>query len=184
MHYNFSQKERLALVNQYDILAKLSEGDEKKHYESFREIFRNGYEWGYNLVFETIDEDGVTAEECQFAHNVLSMYGNLYLSWRANKEAQATIEEDDVLFKGFDLNDSFQVKLLSFIEFVINDLGRYDEIKELMSEGKIDSLNSHGSGPSFEDLKNMVSKYKEIKKNRMDRGYELSIDQMKEILEA
>ncbi|MEH7392414.1 YfbU family protein [Bacillus sp. JJ1474] len=169
MDKQFSLKERLLLSNQYNILAKLSsDEDEKKQYENLSEVFRAGYVWGYGLATETILGE-TTKEECRFVLDTLDMYSRLYFSRRESKEAQEAIEEKEVLFKGFDLNDPQEGKYYSFYKFLVEDLNRFSEYKELIEKGKIEGYNSHGFGPSMETIEMMLRKAKEVDVIRHDR---------------
>lgn len=185
MEDSLSIKDRLILANQFDILAKLSkEEHEKEEYENLKEIFVSGYTRYYSLATEWFTDE-VTNEECKFVVDVLDLYRDLYFSWLRNDEAQLNIDESKVLFKGFDLNDSLEVKYLSFYEFLVEKLNRYQEIKELMEQGKIESFNSHGFGPSMDELRKMVCVYRSIQAVPEYRyGNDLTFEQLKEILEA
>jgi uncharacterized protein YfbU (UPF0304 family) len=180
-----SKRERLILANQYDILSRLAKGEyEKKEFENLRDIFTSGYTRYYSLATERF-EDEVSEEECKFVVDVLDLYRDLYYSREHSAEAKATINEDDVLFRGFDLNDGIQVKYFSFYKFLVEQLGRYEEIKELIKAKKIEDYNSHGFGPSMQKLTAMIAKRKEII-NRDDFGRpdDLTVEEITEILNA
>ncbi|MGD6873003.1 YfbU family protein [Sutcliffiella horikoshii] len=185
MSTEFSLKERLILMNQYDIMAKLASDDhEKKNFENLSEVFRCGYQWGYGLVTEPLLEE-LTELECKFVCNVLDMYSDLYFSRKNAENIISEVNEDDVLFNGFDLNDSVESKYYGFAKFLIEDLGRYSEYKELIQSGKIDSLNSHGFGPSLQRLSHMVEVYKEAKKRARSRhDIYFNKEEVQEILSA
>lgn len=169
MEKKFSVKERLILSNQYDILASISDNDyEKKRYANMSEIFRSGYTWGYNIATEPFMSE-LSEGECRFVLDVLGVYSDLYYSRENSDEAQASIEEKKVLFKGFDLNDNQECKYLSFYRFLVEDLDRFKEFKEWINDGKIEDFNSHGSGPSMGDLERMVHKKKELDEIRHER---------------
>lgn len=183
MDKSLTIKERLILANQYDILAKLTDDDhEKKHFENLREVFTSGYSLYYSLATEWFSEE-VSENECRFVTDVLNLYRVLYFSWSRNDEMKEVIDEKDVLFNGFDLNDSQEVKYYSFYKFLVEQLDRYSEIKDLMNEGKIKDFNSHGSPPSMDSLSNMILKLKEINNRKQTVSYEdLTIDEVKAIL--
>ncbi|NCA65941.1 hypothetical protein C6A78_27490 [Bacillus cereus] len=178
-----SKRERLILANQYDILSRLAEGEyEKKEFENLRDIFTSGYTKYYSLATEHFDDE-VSQDECKFTVDVLSLYRDLYYSREHSDEAKAAIDEKDVLFKGFDLNHGIESKYYSFSKFLVEQLGRYREIKELMEAGKIESYNSHGSGPSMRKLSAMISKWNEIKnRDEYNRPDDLTTEEIIEIL--
>ncbi|PGA40090.1 YfbU family protein [Bacillus toyonensis] len=183
MENTLSKKERLILANQYDILARLAEDEyEKKEFKNLRDIFTSGYTKYYSLATEHFSDE-VNQEECKFVVDVLDLYRDLYYSREHSKEAQDTIEEKDVLFKGFDLNDEFECKYLSFYKFLVKRLGRYEEIKELIESGKIEDYNSHGFGPSMQKLTAMIAKRNEIlNRNEFGRPDDLTTEEIIEIL--
>ncbi|WP_146548172.1 YfbU family protein [Rummeliibacillus suwonensis] len=183
MDSSLSIKDRLIIANQYEILSRLTEDPhEKKQFENFRDIFTAGFSRYYSLATEYFSDE-LSDEECKFVIDVLSLYRDLYYSREHSVKAKEVIDEKDVLFNGFDLNDETEVKYLSFYEFLVKQLGRYEEIKELMESGKIESFNSHGFGPSMRKLKKMIDKRKAILKSR-DYGYsdDLSIEEIQEII--
>jgi uncharacterized protein len=184
MEKSLSIKDRLIISNQYEILSRLATDEsEKKDYENLRDIFTSGYSKYYSLATEHFAEE-VSDEECSFVTDVLNLYRDMYYSRLRNKEAQEFIAEKDVLFKGFDLNDETEVKYYSFYKFLVVDLARYEEIKELMESKKIDDFNSHGFGPSMEKLRKMVNKRKEFL-HKSQYGYkDLTPEEIKEILNS
>ncbi|MEH7236768.1 YfbU family protein [Bacillus sp. JJ1562] len=185
MDKTLSLKDRLIIANQYEILSRLTEDEyEKEQFENFRDIFVSGYSRYYSLATEYFSDE-VSDEECKFVTDVLSLYRDLYFSWVQSEEVQNSINEKDVLFKGFDLNDSTEVKYFSFYKFLVTRLDRFSEIKELIDSGKIEDYNSHGSGPSMQKLANMISKRETIRNRHGFVRYEnLTAEEITEILNA
>lgn len=170
MPENYSLKERLILANQFEILANFHEEGSynRKYYENRSEIFRSGYTWAYQVVEEHFSDE-LTMEECRFVLDVLSMYSSLYYSRQYNDEDPEQINEDDILFKGFDVNSGTEVRYYSFMKFLIEDFDRFTEFKQWADEGKIE-LNSHGSGPSMDRLRSILAKSKEIDELRYEEN--------------
>ena len=183
MEKTLSIKDRLMFANQYDILSKLTDEEhEKKGYENLREIFVSGYSRYYSFATEWFSEE-VNQEECKFVIEVLDLYRDLYFSWSKNEEAQENINENKVLFKGFDLNDPIESKYYSFYEFLVEQLGKYSEIKEFIEKGKIEGFNSHGFGQSMNALKKMIQKHNEIRtSNGPINSKDLTFEEIEEIL--
>lgn len=183
MDNTLSLKDRLIIANQFDILSRLAEDNyEKKQFENFREVFVSGYSRYYSLATEHFSEE-VADEQCKFVIDVLNLYRDLYFSREYTPEAKEVIPESKVLFKGFDLNDLVEVKYYSFYKFLVEDLGRFEEIKEFMEMGKIEDYNSHGFGPSMEKLAKMIAKREEIRSNHDHIGHKyLTVDEINEIL--
>lgn len=184
MDKTLSDKERLILANQYEILSRLTEDEyEKKQFENLKDIFVSGYSRYYSVATEYFSDE-VSDDECKFVTDVLSLYRDLYYSREHCKEAQESIKETEVLFKGFDLNDETEVKYYSFYRFLVEQLGRYEEIKELIASGKIEGYNSHGFGPSMNKLQNMINKRNEITKLKKSYHDYLTQEEITEILKA
>ncbi|HDR8155557.1 TPA: YfbU family protein [Bacillus cereus] len=186
MEETLSKRERLILANQYDILSRLAEEEyEKKEFEDLRDIFTSGYTRYYSLATEHFSDE-VNQEECKFVVDVLDLYRDLYYSREHSAEARDAINENDVLFKGFDLNDEIESKYYSFYKFLVDQLGRYGEIKELIEAGKIESYNSHGFGPSMKKLEAMIAKRNGIinRDDYINRPYDLTVEEITEILNA
>lgn len=183
MEKTLNIKDRLIIANQYEILSRLADDDyEKKQFENLRDIFVSGYSRYYSLATDFYSDE-VSDEECKFVIDVLSLYRDLYYSWLNDKEAQESISEKDVLFQGFDLNDEIEVKYFSFYKFLVESLGRFEEIKELIAEQKIEGYNSHGFGPSMQKLNNMILKREEIISANNFNDY-LTAKEIAEILKA
>jgi|SRR5690606_25214541 len=184
MDKTLSINDRLILANQYEILSRLSNDDyEKEQFENLRDIFVSGYSRYYSLSTEFFSDE-VSDDECKFVVDVLSLYRDLYFSRKNSEEIQNAIVEKDVLFKGFDLNDDLEVKYYSFYRFLVEKLGRFEEIKELVELGKIDDYNSHGFGPSMQKLSKMITKRNEIiSQKKFEKDY-LTAEDITAILQA
>lgn len=185
MDKSLTVKERLILANQYEILSnQVQDEHEKKHLGNLRDIFISGYARYYSLATEHFEEE-VSESECEFVIDVLNLYRDLYYSWKRNNEMKEIVEEREISFKGFDLNDNQEAKYYSFYRFLVEQLGKYEEIKELMNEGKIEDFNSHGFGPSMKKLSDMVLRSKEIRSRKQTVSFEdLTIEEVQEIINA
>ncbi|HDR7595222.1 TPA: YfbU family protein [Bacillus mycoides] len=184
MEKTLSKHERLILANQYEILFRLAKDeDEKINFTNLRDIFTSGYSRYYSHATEFFSEE-VSPQECKFVIQVLNLYRDLYFSRKRNKEALTSIAEENVLFKGFDLNDDVGSKYYSFYKFIVEQQGGYDYIRELIKEGKIEGYNSHGFGKNLNELERMVMKRQEIINGRDSilRANDLTLEEIKEIL--
>lgn len=178
-----SLKERLFLANQYEVLGKVSKADhDRKHYEMLVEVLKSGFSREYDELLLGFEREGLSQEDCQFVVDTLNLYRELRFSWENNKEVRDNVEEEKTLFKGFDLNENSNY--YSYYEFLVNDRGLWQEIRELMNQGKIDGFNSHGAYPYISKLKSMISNWKEIQERRsIDNSYEeLSLEEVNYIL--
>lgn len=165
-----TEKERLILYNQYEIL-KLLNPDEKEYYERDQEILINGFKYNYNdLVSGFMDE---TSEEIsQFVIDVLQMYRVLNNSYnKLNDDEKSQIDLYDISFKGFDGNE--EIDYYTYAKFYLEKLDRFGELKV----SKYYAINSHGN--MLNDYLKMVSLWKEVKTSRYD---DLSFKNMQYII--
>lgn len=141
-----TEKERLILYNQYEILKRL-DSDGEDYYNVKQEILINGFKANYNdLVYGFMQETPVEVSE--FVIDVLQMYSILNDSFRQlNEEDRNEIDLYDISFKGFDGNE--ETDYYVYAKFFLEDLGRFDELKE--SEHY--AINSH---------RNMIDKYRRM----------------------
>ncbi|UQF37866.1 YfbU family protein [Vagococcus lutrae] len=177
--------ERQILFNQHKLLGILSKDKEDiKYHEMMQEVYYHGFESEY-FEFGVYDNDGALLEEDgKLVYKIINMYDDLYYFWKTTEELKSNIDEHEVMFPGFDLNDSFEHKLYSFAKFLIDDLDRFHDTNDLYKSNKIRELNSHGAGPGVSGYKLMLEKYEEHNKNRIKRGIETSftLDEMEDII--
>lgn len=182
---SLNQYQRQVLVNQHKILALLSTDDsDKSYHEMMREIYNSGYEYDYFEYGPYKDDQVLLEEDCKFVYEVINMYDDLYYYWKTNEEAKENIKEYDVMFSGFDLNDEHEGKLYSYANFLIKDLDKFHDTNDLLKEGKIRELNSHGAGPGISGYQQMLGKFKEYNSQRLHRdNHDFTADELKDIIE-
>jgi uncharacterized protein YfbU (UPF0304 family) len=147
---DINKTNRLLLVNQFKILSILEKTDE---YNDLIKILENGYKYEYNDIYYNINKS-VSKEQCKYVRVILNMFDTLQISF--SKLQTNKIIEDDVIFKGFDANDNDESYLMSYTEFLIEDLNRYQFIK------KIEGYNSHC--PMLPTYNKMYETYKTFNK--------------------
>lgn len=179
MELTFGLKERLILANQYEILSKISEDkSDASYFENLAEIFRSGYTRNYEEAFRGFEENELSQEDCKFVVDVLNLYRELYKTWEELEEVHEILEEDDVLFQGFDGNEEDQY--YAYCKFLVEDQGLWGELKDLMKEGKI-NLNSHW--PMRNKYENYLLKLKEIQsREEYDVSECLTLEEIEYIL--
>lgn len=175
--------QRQVLSNQYAILAKLTEDkEEKKIYEDRQEIYEQGFEGEY---FEHVPyEDVLDKYSCDLVYKIINMYDDLYYYWNDSENIKKNINEYDVKFPGFDLNDSVEHKFYSFAKFLLVNQGKFHDTREMLESKEIQSLNSHGSGPGLAGYTVMLERFEAINKERFkrtDKG--LSLEDIKSIID-
>lgn len=159
MSLNFSDEQKVILMNQYSILEDLSllKGDKKSadEYANARDGIRFGYgDWALTNVSAGMDNE-VSEDDKEFVLSVLDMYSFIYGSYDKFDEAQKKeISLNDIMFVGFDGNED----TYGFYRFVTRQLGRYSEVVEFINKHGWDD-NSHGLESS---LPVMLRNYKKF----------------------
>ncbi|MEO4187099.1 YfbU family protein [Acinetobacter pittii] len=146
------KKDRLVLINQYKILAKLEVND-AHYYKELIEILENGYEIFYSLLDQWLDEE-MPYEESRFVLNILDLYRAIEDLKRRTKDEEL-IQHSYCIFKGFDGNN--ETEYLGFTRFLIEIQGKFQEQKQYYYQN--DHLNSHF--PMLDKYKRMLDKVNE-----------------------
>ena len=169
-----SEKERLFLYNQYEILKELKDGHEKEIYEQFQEIVSGGYEDLYEDLMVVIEE-AVPRRITNFVFDVLNLYRTLMVSYHElSEEERAQIDENDIVYDGFDQNDEFEY--YKFADFLMRKQKRY---KEIYKDGAAE-LDSHAS--RLDQYKKMINTWEATgKKGRYEN---LTVKEIKNIVES
>jgi uncharacterized protein YfbU (UPF0304 family) len=162
------KKERLQFSYMLKILEKLYP-EEQEYYATNRKAIEEGYELHYSWLTEHL-YDGLTKEECREVLDILEMSRAIIFSFKAIKEPKE-LKEEDVMFKGFDGNN--ETMLMAYAEYFIEDLGRYQELKE--SNGGY--YNSHF--PTIDRYRAMLHSWNQI---AQDEKYKMSENVIKELL--
>lgn len=161
--------ERLFLINQYEILNRLDPGS----YEDKIKMLRSGFELEIESeLFNRIDEEGLSKEDCIEVIDVLAMYDDLMISFEKLEDKKG-LTEFDVTFRGFDSADSSEGKQWSYALHLVEDQGKF--------RTKVDDLKGYTP---------MLPKYREAlsvwKKARARRGsasdLRLSAEEIMEII--
>ncbi|MET1248202.1 YfbU family protein [Sporolactobacillus sp. STCC-11] len=135
-----SKTERLILANQYIILRKL-DTHSTAEFDGIIEALINGYPYIYNDYFSYVNDNIDEAVETNVVH-VLSMFRNLYTSYQQLPEDEKnTIDESEVVFSGFDGNN--EASHYAFADCLINKYDRFNEVKELIKNKKLEDLHAH-----------------------------------------
>lgn len=150
-----TKKERLEFSYLLRILERLYP-EEQDYYSQHRKAIEEGYELHYSWLAEHL-YDGLSTEECQEVLDILDMYRGIIYSYRALKNP-IKINQNNIAFKGFDGNH--ETSHMSYVEYFIDDLGRYDEIKESCNG----YYNSHI--PTLDRYKRMLVKWNSLNGDR------------------
>lgn len=135
-----SKTERLILANQYIILRKL-DTHSTAEFDGIIDALINGYPYIYNDYFSYVNDNIDEDIESKVVH-VLSMFRSLYASYQQlSDDDKNKIDESEVVFSGFDGNN--EASYYAFTKCLINKYDRFDEVKELIKNKKLEDLNAH-----------------------------------------
>ena len=163
------KKDRLILINQYKILAKLDAND-ATYYKELIQILENGYEIFYSLLDQWIDDE-MPKDESRFVLNILDLYRAIEDLKRRTKSEELSKHHYGI-FNGFDGNN--ESEYLGFTRFLIEIQGKFQEQKQYYYQN--DHLNSHCP---------MVSKYKRmLKLSENENIWQMDIATALKILDA
>jgi len=133
-------KERLILANQYRILALLDESEADYH-QRMEKVVKEGYALHYSHMTSSFEEDGLSEDECRFVIDTLDMHRALLRSFDALSPAEQGAvghSRESLTFDGFDGNNDDE---FGYVDFLVNDLGKWQEVLDGRPGW---DLNSHG----------------------------------------
>jgi uncharacterized protein len=122
--------ERLLLMNQYRILSLLDQSN-ADHYNKLGDALEEGYVASYRDDLFAGMRDGLSAEQCAFVVEVLSMYDALQRSYDALDDKQG-IEEERTKFPGFE--SDYEIAHLGYARFVVEREGRFGHLKSVRAD--------------------------------------------------
>lgn len=170
------KEQRLILINQFEILKQLNSYD-ADYYSEKIEILKEGYEYHYNDVFSEVSNP-LPEKYSKFVIDILNMYRDITFSKnRLSSEDSKSLAEEITYFRGFDFNDSLEVRLGSYVQFFVEKLDRF---KELVEDKDFDGFNSHLE--MTEVYERYLENYNQIKQYSDYEFGKLSAKQIKEIL--
>jgi uncharacterized protein len=161
--------ERLVLINQYRILEAVDPENAEDH-ASIREAI----EWGYQSAIDSLFEhvfDGLSREECGLVDNALAVHDALQRSYDALDD-KAGIDRSRLEFPGFDGNN--ETSHMAYAQYVVEremPIPRFTHVRR--SGG---TFNSHT--PMRSEYQRMIRVWESV-----GRGYQLTPDQIKQILD-
>ncbi|QZA81090.1 YfbU family protein [Deefgea piscis] len=165
-----SKKDRLILINQYRILAKLDNEDAEFYNEAI-DILENGYAIFYNQIIGGISDE-MSEIDGKFVLNILDLYRAIEDLKRTTKDHEL-INHRYSIFPGFDGNN--ETEHMSFCRFLIQKQNKFIEQQQYMV--KNDNLNSHI--PMIDKYTRMLEKSKEL-----NNIWQINVEQALNILSA
>jgi hypothetical protein len=104
-----TDKERLILANQYEIMSMLDKHS-AEYYLLMSETLRAGHKWLYDQYFDVISEN-LSDDDAQYVLKILGIYSDLRDSYN-QLEDKSDVDEKELSFPGFDGNN--ESEYLSF----------------------------------------------------------------------
>lgn len=166
-----SDKDRVLLINQYEILSRLDPENEK-HYRERIEVLQRGYKIFYSMIDEWIGEE-MPEDASRFVLQILTFYRHIESYKKKNPEDREIIDHYYAVFLGFDGNE--ESNYFGFARFLIEAQGKFPEQKPYWQ--KTDGLNSHA--PMVEKYERIIAKWTET-----GGGYEFGRERILSILNA
>lgn len=147
---------RLLLINNYEILKKLSKDHNDKYYDRCIKILECGYTKNYNELTENISDE--TDEYIQnFVFDVIKLYDEIYNSYNQLKD---NIIKNYISslhrFKldGFDGNN--ETKYMSYFNFLLDDDNHWLTVQEFVKKFNHYPYNTHS--PKINTYSELLSK--------------------------
>lgn len=166
---SLSMGERLTLSLQQQILAKQLDGYEADHHRQCVEILHEGYAGESDKVFNAIDAE-MPRTECDLVWSILDMFRILSHSIHELSPTDVKqLDERFLKFRGLDLNDSREGRMLGYIHYVIKT-DRWTEIQECLEQVG-DRGNSHHQNLAV--YQRMLAVYKPIIERRSEETFGL-----------
>ena len=147
MGIDLTDKDRLLLANQYEILALLKSDE---GYALVADALRSGHKWIYDQHIDSELSETLPANKVEHVLNILNIFGSLKDSYR-NLPDKTGIDEKNLLFPGFDGNN--ESELLIFSQALTKN-GRY---KLTIGDS---ATNSHF--PTTEMYTRMIKRWNEL----------------------
>lgn len=161
MTIELTDKERLFLANQYEILGLLKNED---YYSELAEQLRDGHKWLYEQSFDVIYPN-FPEENANLVLEILELYEVISDSYEALTD-KSNIDAKKVLFSGFDGN--YETEFMGFVDA----LKKNNRFVSVIESG---TRNSHS--PKAHVYESMLNKWEELDKSR-----QLTKEQLLDIL--
>jgi len=173
---NFTEKERLFLITQLEILNKFSNGG--TYYDNCIKILKKGFVFHYEDVLASfIEDDVLPTEECEFVLDVLNMYTSIAITWGKNRDNLLDMNPRDFMFPGFYYGS--ESKYADYCDFFINDLDRFNLLKR-------DNYSTYDSVCMIPKYKAMLEKYNSFDRKELTdyKTKMLSLEQVFDLLKT
>jgi len=158
-----TDKERLFLANQHEILSFLDK-DNSEYHSKLAEQLKRGHKWLYEQSFDYFSEN-LSEENAQLVLDILQIYEMLQDAYDSVVD-KTKVSADEIKFPGFDGNN--EPEFMGFVDALKKD----DRYVDVIENGY---RNSHSQ--KIHRYSIMITKWEEFGK-----PYSLTNDQVLEIL--
>ena len=143
-------------------------------------VLEEGYTSEYSRAFACLSSE-VPYPLSEELFGILDMFRVLRASYRdLSEEEKGEVEERDISFRGFDLNDNVESPLVGYVEYLFED-DRYTELKEPLGRFSDDGNSHH---PNLDMYRRMRRCFEPIWRNHLLTASMLSLEEIKKILSA
>ncbi|MFL4497723.1 YfbU family protein [Weissella sp. MSCH1] len=182
MSLNFSDEQKIILMNQFTILRELAElqndDDAANKYRSAIEGIRFGYGEDALQNLSLYFDPEVSDDTKQYVYDVLNMYSFIYSQYQQfTEEQKSEISLNDIEFIGFDGHRSSY----SFYKFVTRELERYQDVAQFVLSNSWEE-DSHGFDSNLEPMVRTYKGYDSVQFITADSNQKFQM--IKEILAA
>lgn len=179
---SLSSVNRLILRNQELLLSMCPELDEyeRSDHAFNARVLEEGYTSEYSRVFACLRSE-VPYSLSEELFGILDMFRVLRASYTAlSEEEKGEVDESDISFRGFDLNDSVELPLIGYVEYLFED-DRYTELMEPLGRFS-DGGNSHHR--NLDMYRRMRRCFEPIWREHLLTVSMLSLEEIKKVLSA
>lgn len=163
MKIELTDKERLFLANQHEILGHLNKDNSDYHFK-LAEQLRDGHEWLYSQSFDNFSEN-LPDDAAELVLNILQIYEMIQDAYDGLSD-KSLISEHQIKFPGFDGNN--ETEFMGFVDALEKD-NRFVDV--------IQTGNRNSHSPKVHVYERMIAKWQEF-----GEPYSLTKEQLIEIL--
>ncbi|WP_151834099.1 YfbU family protein [Acinetobacter ursingii] len=145
MKIELTDKERLFLANQHEILGHLNKDNSDYHFK-LAEQLRDGHEWLYSQSFDNFSEN-LPDDAAELVLNILQIYEMIQDAYDGLSD-KSLISEHQIKFPGFDGNN--ETEFMGFVDALEKD-NRFVDV--------IQTGNRNSHSPKVHVYERMIAKW-------------------------
>ena len=148
MKIELTDKERLFLANQHEILGHLNKDNSDYHFK-LAEQLRDGHEWLYSQSFDNFSEN-LPDDAAELVLNILQIYEMIQDAYDGLSD-KSLISEHQIKFPGFDGNN--ETEFMGFVDALEKD-NRFVDV--------IQTGNRNSHSPKVHVYERMIAKWQAL----------------------